>query len=111
MSQTFKTQADVMVATAGKVDNTNDEVQGELTRLQGVVDSVRGSWVGQAQVSFDDLMQRSTPLHNSCARHWPLSLTISAATPTTSTTWKQKTPRHSPMLVAASPSKPHCTVL
>jgi len=29
MSQTFKTQADVMVATAGKVDNTNDEVQGE----------------------------------------------------------------------------------
>lgn len=46
MSQTFKTQADVMVATAGKVDNTNDEVQGELTRLQGVVDSVRGSWVG-----------------------------------------------------------------
>ena len=58
MSQTFKTQADVMVATAGKVDNTNDEVQGELTRLQGVVDSVRGSWVGQAQVSFDDLMQR-----------------------------------------------------
>ena len=58
MSQTFKTQADVMIATAGKVDNTNDEVQGELTRLQGVVDSVRGSWVGQAQVSFDDLMQR-----------------------------------------------------
>ena len=58
MSQTFKTQADVMIATAGKVDNTNDEVQGELTRLQGVVDSVRGSWAGQAQVSFDDLMQR-----------------------------------------------------
>lgn len=58
MSQTFKTQADVMVSTAGRVDNTNDEVQGELTRLQGVVDSVRGSWVGQAQVSFDNLMQR-----------------------------------------------------
>ena len=51
MSQTFKTQADVMISTAGKVDNTNDEVQGELTRLQGVVDSVRGSWAGQAQVS------------------------------------------------------------
>ena len=57
MSQTFKTQADVMVSTAGRVDNTNDEVQGEL-RLQGVVDSVRGSWAGQAQVSFDNLMQR-----------------------------------------------------
>jgi WXG100 family type VII secretion target len=47
-----------MVSTAGRVDNTNDEVQGELTRLQGVVDSVRGSWAGQAQVSFDNLMQR-----------------------------------------------------
>ena len=58
MSQTFKTQADVMVSTAGRMDNTNDEVQGELTRLQGVVDSVRGSWAGQAQVSFDNLMQR-----------------------------------------------------
>lgn len=58
MSQTFKTQAGVMVSTAGRVDNTNDEVQGELTRLQGVVDSVRGSWAGQAQVSFDNLMQR-----------------------------------------------------
>ncbi|MDY3127164.1 MAG: WXG100 family type VII secretion target [Corynebacterium sp.] len=58
MSQLFKTQADVMVATAGRVDGTNEEVQGELTRLQGVVDSVRGSWAGQAQVSFDNLMQR-----------------------------------------------------
>ena len=110
MSQTFKTQADVMVATAGKVDNTNDEVQGELTRLQGVVDSVRGSWVGQAQVSFDDLMQRYNTSAQQLREALALSLTISAATPTTSTTWKQKTPRHSPMLVAASPSKPHCTV-
>ena len=38
MSQLFKTEAEVMVATAGRVDSTNDEVQGELTRLQGVVD-------------------------------------------------------------------------
>ncbi|MGX1738272.1 WXG100 family type VII secretion target [Corynebacterium flavescens] len=58
MSQLFKTEADVMVATAGRVDSTNDEVQGELTRLQGVVDSVRASWAGQAQISFDGLMQR-----------------------------------------------------
>lgn len=32
MSQ-FKTEADVMVATAGRVDDTNSEVQGELSRL------------------------------------------------------------------------------
>ena len=58
MSQMFKTEAEVMVATAGRVDNTNDEVSAELTRLQGVVDQVRASWTGSAQVSFDYLMNR-----------------------------------------------------
>ncbi len=58
MSQFFKTEAEVMVATASRVDATNDEVQGELVRLQSVVDSVRGNWAGQAQVAFDNLMQR-----------------------------------------------------
>ncbi|CCE55820.1 putative uncharacterized protein [Corynebacterium casei UCMA 3821] len=58
MSQMFKTEAEVMVATAGRVDNTNDEVSAELTRLQGVVDQVRASWTGSAQVSFDNLINR-----------------------------------------------------
>lgn len=71
MAQLFKTEADVMVATAGRVDSTNEEVQGELTRLQGVVDSVRGSWAGNAQVSFDNLMQR----YNHSARELNEALT------------------------------------
>lgn len=54
----FKTEADVMIATAGRVDDTNNEVQSELGRLRGVVDGVRSNWVGQAQVSFDGLMNR-----------------------------------------------------
>lgn len=58
MSNVFRTEADVMVATAGRVDNTNGEVQGELGRLRNVVDGVRGSWQGSAQVAFDNLMQR-----------------------------------------------------
>ena len=58
MSQAFRTEADVMVATAGRVDDTNNEVQGELKRLRGVVDGLRGSWAGQAQASFDGLMVR-----------------------------------------------------
>ncbi|WPF66523.1 MULTISPECIES: WXG100 family type VII secretion target [unclassified Corynebacterium] len=58
MSGMFRTEADVMVATAGRVDDTNSQVQSELTRLQGVVDGVRGSWAGNAQVSFDNLMER-----------------------------------------------------
>ena len=58
MTAMFRTESDVMLATAGRVDTTNSEVQGELTRLQGVVDGVRASWTGSAQVSFDSLMQR-----------------------------------------------------
>lgn len=58
MSNTFRTEADVMMSTAGHVDDTNSEVQSELVRLRGVVDGVRGVWSGQAQVSFDNLMQR-----------------------------------------------------
>ena len=58
MSTLFRTEADVMVATAGRVDDVNNQVQGELGRLRGVVDGVRSSWEGAAQVSFDGLMQR-----------------------------------------------------
>lgn len=58
MSQLFRTEADVMIATAGNVDNVNSNVQGELGRLRGIVDTLRGSWAGTAQVSFDNLMQR-----------------------------------------------------
>lgn len=44
MAQQFATEADVMVATAGRVDTVNNEVQSELTRLQGTVDGVRANW-------------------------------------------------------------------
>lgn len=36
MSGQFRTEADVMVATASRVDNTNAEVQSELARLRGI---------------------------------------------------------------------------
>lgn len=58
MSQMFRTESDVMVATAGNVDGVNSNVQSELHRLRGVVDGLRGNWVGNAQVSFDNLMER-----------------------------------------------------
>lgn len=58
MTQLFKTEADVMVAAAGRVDTVNGQVQGELSRLRGTVDGLQGSWAGEAQVSFDGLMNR-----------------------------------------------------
>ena len=41
MNDTFRTEADVMVATAGRVDDVNFQVQSELGRLRGVVDSLQ----------------------------------------------------------------------
>lgn len=52
----FRTTTDVMQSTAGKVDTVNDQVQAELSRLQGTVDSVQGVWRGEAQAAFANLM-------------------------------------------------------
>ncbi|WP_078057072.1 MULTISPECIES: WXG100 family type VII secretion target [Corynebacterium] len=54
----FRTTTDVMHSTAGKVDNVNEQVHAELNRLQGVVDSLRGVWKGEAQAAFANLMVR-----------------------------------------------------
>ena len=54
----FRTTTEVMQATAGRVDNVNDQVQGELNRLRGTVDGLRGAWQGDAQLSFHALMER-----------------------------------------------------
>ncbi|MEY8566074.1 WXG100 family type VII secretion target [Corynebacterium sp.] len=54
----FRTTTEVMQATAGKVDTVNDQVQSELTRLQGTVDGVAGAWKGDAQAAFTQLMLR-----------------------------------------------------
>lgn len=66
----FKTTTEVMQATAGKVDTVNDQVQAELSRLQGTVDGVAGAWKGDAQVAFMNLMVR----WNESARELRLSL-------------------------------------
>lgn len=58
MSGHFRTESQTMVSTAAHVDQTNDEVQAELSRLRATVDGVRASWQGSAQMAFDNLMQR-----------------------------------------------------
>ncbi|AGP31527.1 WXG100 family type VII secretion target [Corynebacterium terpenotabidum] len=54
----FRTTTDVMHSTAGKVDTVNDQVQAELSRLQGTVDALQGVWRGEAQTAFGQLMVR-----------------------------------------------------
>lgn len=54
----FQTEADVMRSTADHADNVNADVNREIDRIQGVVESVRTFWQGSAQRSFDGLMAR-----------------------------------------------------
>ncbi|QNE88955.1 WXG100 family type VII secretion target [Corynebacterium incognita] len=58
MNQTFKTEADVMRQAAQHVDDTNDNVQAELNRLERTVEGLRSNWEGNAQVAFNNLMLR-----------------------------------------------------
>lgn len=58
MSKVFATESSQMVTTAGDVDGVNSEVQGDLTRIRGVVDALAGDWEGEAKRSFDELMVR-----------------------------------------------------
>ncbi|WP_151549509.1 MULTISPECIES: WXG100 family type VII secretion target [Corynebacterium] len=58
MTGHFRTESQTMVATAGKVDQTNHDVQAELARLRGTVDAIGGSWQGSAQLAFTNLMSR-----------------------------------------------------
>ncbi|MHA6556088.1 WXG100 family type VII secretion target [Corynebacterium pyruviciproducens] len=58
MSGMLATESEVMVATAKKVDATNDQVQAELNRVKGIVQDVAGSWKGAASTSFAGLMAR-----------------------------------------------------
>lgn len=57
MSQ-FATEAEVMRSTADRADAVNADVNREIDRVQDVAQSVRGSWEGRAQQSFDELMLR-----------------------------------------------------
>ena len=54
----FATEAEVMRATADHADAVNADVNREIDRIQDVAQSVRGSWEGRAQRSFDELMTR-----------------------------------------------------
>lgn len=54
----FRTDVATMQKAATNVDSTNDEVQSELKRLRGVVQETSGSWKGDAQGAFQNLMLR-----------------------------------------------------
>ncbi len=52
------TDVGAMQAAAGHVESVNGELQQLLSGLRGEVEGSRASWEGEAQVSFQSLMQR-----------------------------------------------------
>ncbi|TWP46402.1 WXG100 family type VII secretion target [Lentzea tibetensis] len=68
------------------IRNVNDNVQGTLNSVRGTVDTVSGSWKGQAQQAFSTLMER----YNTDAQKLQEALlTIADGISGTSTTMKQ----------------------
>ncbi|WP_165164574.1 WXG100 family type VII secretion target [Corynebacterium qintianiae] len=53
----LNTEADVMRSAASNVDDTNNAVNREIERIQGVVEGTRSYWAGEAQTSFDGVMR------------------------------------------------------
>ena len=54
----FRTDVATMTGAANNVDQVNANVQAELSRLQGIVADTSGSWRGQAQGAFQNLLER-----------------------------------------------------
>lgn len=55
MAQQFTTAEEEMRAFATRIDTVNNSVQGEITRLQGVVDSITAGWKGDAANAYHTL--------------------------------------------------------
>ncbi len=53
----YTTEFDIMLRAAGSARETNAQVQAILSQLRGKVGEVSGFWVGDAQRSFEALME------------------------------------------------------
>jgi WXG100 family type VII secretion target len=53
----YTTDFDIMLRAAGSAPETNAQVQAILSQLRGKVGEVSGFWVGDAQRSFEALME------------------------------------------------------
>ncbi|MEW1660567.1 WXG100 family type VII secretion target [Streptomyces sp. NPDC093707] len=58
MAGQFTTTHEEMVAFSGKIDSVNQAIQGELKRLESVVDQITSGWKGQAAASYHQLQSQ-----------------------------------------------------
>ncbi|MHA6763171.1 WXG100 family type VII secretion target [Streptacidiphilus sp. PAMC 29251] len=60
MSGQFRTTADEMRAFSSRISDVNSQIQGELSRLNSLVESVTSGWQGEAAQSYHTLQTQWT---------------------------------------------------
>ncbi|WP_441246061.1 WXG100 family type VII secretion target [Kitasatospora sp. McL0602] len=58
MAGQFKTTAEEMNAFANRIGEVNAQVQGEIQRLNTLVDEIKAGWQGQAATAYGQLQAR-----------------------------------------------------
>ena len=58
MSGQFRTTADEMRAFSSRISDVYSQIQGELSRLNSLVESVTAGWQGDAAQSYNTLQQQ-----------------------------------------------------
>ncbi|WP_030274777.1 WXG100 family type VII secretion target [Streptomyces sp. NRRL B-24484] len=58
MAGQFKTTAEEMNAFANRIGEVNAQVQGEIQRLNALVDSIKVGWQGQAAQAYQQMQTR-----------------------------------------------------
>jgi WXG100 family type VII secretion target len=66
--QQFTTTEEEMVAFSNRISSVNNSVQGEIRRLQTVIDTITSGWRGSAATAYNNLQsqvnQDATRLNN-----------------------------------------------
>ncbi|MFF7638489.1 WXG100 family type VII secretion target [Kitasatospora sp. NPDC008050] len=58
MAGQFTTTAEEMRAFSGKITEVNSQIQGELSKLNSLVESIAGGWQGAAATAYHQLQER-----------------------------------------------------
>ncbi|MEV8098713.1 WXG100 family type VII secretion target [Kitasatospora sp. NPDC085879] len=58
MAGQFRTTAEEMNAFANRIGEVNAQVQGEIQRLNALVDSIKSGWQGQAAQAYQQMQTR-----------------------------------------------------
>ncbi|HEY4457094.1 MAG TPA: WXG100 family type VII secretion target [Pseudonocardiaceae bacterium] len=54
----FKTGAPELQKAAQQMEQTNSELMGNLNKMAGECEQIRGTWQGEASIAFSNLMER-----------------------------------------------------